>query len=99
MAHDNEAMTVPIFVAIPVADDRDVPAPIFVVIPVVDYRDMAITVMVMVSLADVHRNPFVLSHNHCVVGAVRSRERGSVKKAIAPIAKAILFMVLPPEVV
>jgi hypothetical protein len=51
-------------------------APIFVVIPMVNYRDMAVpvTVMVVISLADVHRYAFVLRHNHCLIGAVRSRE-------------------------
>ena len=74
--HDNEAMMVPIFVVVSVVDDRDVPAPIFVMIPVVDDRDMAVavTVMVVIALADVHRHPLVLRHNHCVVSAVRSRE-------------------------
>jgi hypothetical protein len=53
---DNEAMTVLIFVMIPVVNDRDVSAPVFVMIPMVDHRDMAmaITAMVVISVTDVH---------------------------------------------
>jgi hypothetical protein len=67
-------MTAPIFVMIPVVDDRDVTAPILVVIPVVDHRDMAVAITIMISLADVQGHPRILGHYHCAAGAVRSRQ-------------------------